>query len=94
MNAMTIVDEHPTLASVWQTLAEGTIHEGLLEWPPDVFALIYVLLERSETLRTLHAIADDACAGLCVGLTASAADGRVARRRGACAAPRQELEES
>src|SRR5215831_17066335 len=51
MNTTTVVHAQPTLASVWQTMAEGTIDEELLEWPPDLFALTHVLLDRSEAHR-------------------------------------------
>ena len=148
----------PTLASVWQAVAGTTIGDELLEWPPDVFALTEVILQRSEAYRfalsppagstwppasfpdwpdavtdaarrwsawaedrneaipgllaqewtvlreqagsrlkdlaqardwrlcrallTLHAIADEACAGLGVALDASSADGLLYRARG------------
>jgi hypothetical protein len=53
MSGTTVVNEQaqPTLASVWQTVAEATIDEELLEWPPDLFALTHVLLVRSEAHR-------------------------------------------
>ena len=152
------IAEEPTLASVWQAVAGTTIGDELLEWPPDVFALTEVILQRSEAYRfalsppagsswppagvpdwpdavteaarrwsawaedrngalprllarewgilraragiplsqlaeardwraceallTLHAIADEACAGLGVALDASGADGAVYRARG------------
>jgi hypothetical protein len=145
----------PTLASVWQAVAGTTIGDELLEWPPDLFALTDVILQRSEGYRfalsppagsswppagvpdwpdavtdtarrwtawaedpvgaiprllaqeweilraragnplsqigeardwrvceallTLHAIADEACAGLGIALDASSADGYVYR---------------
>jgi hypothetical protein len=148
----------PTLASAWQAVAGTTIGDKLLEWPPDVFALTEVLLQRSEAYRfalsppagltwppasfpdwpgavasaarrwsswaedrnqaipgllvqewavlreraasplndlteardwrlceallTLHAIADEACAGLGVAPDASSADGLLSRARG------------
>jgi hypothetical protein len=144
-----------TPASVWQAAAGRRISDDLLEWPPDVFALTGVLLERSqahrfamsppgdsswppypgwpaavadagrrwshwvenrgpipelmadawrvlsdiveeplarltfahdwracEALLTLHAIADEACAGLGVALTASDGMGCCYRARG------------
>ena len=147
-----------TPASVWQGVAGEPIHDGVLEWPPDLFALTDVILERSEAYRfalspppgedwpprrgvrwslgvteaarqwsawaedgagsfpeiverewavvrdgedtplehlregqnwrlceallTLHAIADEACAGLGVALTASVGIGSVYRARG------------
>jgi hypothetical protein len=150
---------HPTPASVWQAAAGTTIGDDLLEWPPDLFAMTDLMLERSETHRfalappggrrwpperspswadavvdagrrwsawaegdgttrlpdllaqewqtlldgvetpleqlaeghawpvceallTLHAIADEACAGLGVALDASAGEGCVYRARG------------
>jgi hypothetical protein len=51
MSSTTVVNEQPTLASIWQTVAEGTIDEEVLAWPPDLFALTHVLLERSEAHR-------------------------------------------
>ena len=41
----------PTLASTWQAVAGAPVTDELLEWPPDVFALMNVLLDRSETFR-------------------------------------------
>src|SRR5579871_832530 len=149
--------QEPRLASVWQAVASGTIGDELLEWPPDLFALTEVILQRSEAYRfalsppagsnwppadvpdwpdavigtarqwcawvedrngaiprllaqewgivrarggiplsrlaeardwrlceallTLHAIADEACAGLGIALDASSADGFVYRAR-------------
>src|SRR5262249_47359985 len=43
--------EEPTLASTWQAVAGGTIGDELLEWPPDLFALTEVILERAEAYR-------------------------------------------
>ena len=40
-----------TPASVWQAAAGSPIGADLLEWPPDLFALTGVLLERSEAHR-------------------------------------------
>jgi hypothetical protein len=149
--------QEPTLASVWQAVAGSTIGDDLLEWPPDLFALTEVILQRSEAYRfalsppagsnwppadvpdwpdavigaarrwcswaedgngaiprllaqewgivraragiplsqlaeardwrvceallTLHAIADEACAGLGIAVDASSADGFVYRAR-------------
>jgi hypothetical protein len=50
MSTIATVDE-PTLASVWQALAGGTVGDELLEWPADLFALTDVILERSEAYR-------------------------------------------
>jgi len=150
--------QEPTPASVWRTLVGSAIGDELLEWPPDLFALTEVILQRSEAYRfalsppagsswppadvpdwpdavtdaarqwcawaedrngaiprllaqewgilrartgaplselaeardwrlceallTLHAIADEACAGLGIALDASSADGFVYRARG------------
>jgi len=41
----------PTLASTWQEMAGGGLTDELLEWPPDVFALMNVVLDRSEAFR-------------------------------------------
>ena len=40
-----------TPASVWQGVAGEPIHDGVLEWPPDLFALTDVILERAEAYR-------------------------------------------
>ena len=40
-----------TPASVWDAVAAAEIDDELLEWPPDVFALTDVILERSEAYR-------------------------------------------
>lgn len=145
----------PTLASTWYAASGAPVTDRLLEWPPDVFALTNVVLERAEAFRyvlsakdwppcrfrdwaqavqeagrrwnawaedragampelvaaqwrvvcegaevpleqvalrgdnrvceallTLHAIADEACAGLGVALDSSSAEGCVYRARG------------
>ena len=41
----------PTLGSAWQAVTGTTIGDDLLEWPPDLFALTEVLLQRSEAYR-------------------------------------------
>jgi hypothetical protein len=41
----------PTVASTWQGAAGTPIADELLDWPPDVFALANVTLERSEAFR-------------------------------------------
>jgi hypothetical protein len=41
----------PTAASVWHSVTGGPITDGLLDWPPDVFALTDVVLGRSEAFR-------------------------------------------
>jgi hypothetical protein len=41
----------PTLASAWQAVAGSPISDQLLEWPPDVFALTDVILDRAEAYR-------------------------------------------
>jgi hypothetical protein len=43
--------QEPTPASVWQAVAGTTIGDELLEWPPDLFALTEVILQRSEGYR-------------------------------------------
>lgn len=40
-----------TLASTWEAIAGGGSMDELLEWPPDVFALTNVVLDRSEAFR-------------------------------------------
>ena len=39
------------MASMWQAVAGSPIGDELLEWPPDVFALTDVILERAEAYR-------------------------------------------
>jgi hypothetical protein len=51
MNRTAIRTEEPTPASVWEAVAGIPITEELLEWPPDLFALTEVILERSEGYR-------------------------------------------
>jgi len=41
----------PTVASTWEAIAGGLLTDELLEWPPDVFALTNVVLDRSEAFR-------------------------------------------
>src|SRR5262249_54667633 len=41
----------PTLASTWEAIAGRPASDELLEWPPDVFALTNVGLDRSEAFR-------------------------------------------
>src|SRR5580658_9136490 len=43
----------PTLESTWQAVTGSPITEELLEWPPDLFALTDVILDRSQTYRFL-----------------------------------------
>src|SRR5262249_37466209 len=45
--------EEPAPASIWAAVAGRPITDELLEWPPDLFALIDVILERSEAYRFL-----------------------------------------
>src|SRR5262245_48579413 len=45
--------EKPTPASIWGAVAGRPITDELLEWPPDLFALTDLLLERSEAYRFL-----------------------------------------
>ena len=45
--------EEPTPASTWQAVVGRPIRDDLLGWPPDLFALTEVILERSETYRFL-----------------------------------------
>ena len=51
MKTIAIVNEEPTAASVWQAVAGTMIGDELLDWPPDLFALTEVILERSEAFR-------------------------------------------
>ncbi len=43
--------EAQTLASVWRAMSGTEIGDELLEWPPDVFALTEVILQRSQAYR-------------------------------------------
>jgi hypothetical protein len=43
--------EGPTPASTWLGVAGSPLGDGLLEWPPDVFALTDVLLDRADAFR-------------------------------------------
>src|SRR5262245_23314733 len=43
--------QRPTLASTWSAISGGGFTDELLGWPPDVFALTNVLLDRSEAFR-------------------------------------------
>ena len=51
MGTIEVATEEPTLASVWQSVAGAGIGDEVLEWPPDLFALTDVILERSEAYR-------------------------------------------
>src|SRR5262249_56002958 len=39
------------VASTWQAVAGSPLNDQFLEWPPDLFAVTNVLLERSEAYR-------------------------------------------
>jgi hypothetical protein len=41
----------PTASSIWFGASGGPITDELLEWPPDVFALVNVVLARAEAFR-------------------------------------------
>lgn len=41
----------PTPASMWRSVAGCVISDRLLEWPPDVFALTNLVLDRAEAFR-------------------------------------------
>jgi hypothetical protein len=43
--------QEPTLASAWQAVAGSTVSDKLLEWPPDLFTLTEVILQRSAAYR-------------------------------------------
>jgi hypothetical protein len=44
-------EDAPTPASIWRAVAHAEIDAGLLEWPPDLFALTDLILECSEAYR-------------------------------------------
>jgi hypothetical protein len=49
-----LADQHsgePTVASTWEMTAGGEVTVELLDWPPDLFALTNVVLDRSEAFR-------------------------------------------
>src|SRR6516164_4356012 len=48
----------PTLASTWYAASGAPITDGLLEWPPDVFALANLLLARAEGFRYATRVKD------------------------------------
>jgi hypothetical protein len=41
----------PTSVSAWQAMFGSSITDELLEWPPDLFALVNLILEGSEAFR-------------------------------------------
>jgi hypothetical protein len=41
----------PTPAHIWYGVAGSSLYDELLEWPPDVFALANVILDRAEAFR-------------------------------------------
>jgi hypothetical protein len=41
----------PTVSSTWVGASGGTVTDELLAWPPDVFALVNVVLARAEAFR-------------------------------------------
>jgi hypothetical protein len=40
-----------TPVAAWQAVTGSGITDELLEWPPDMFALTHLVLQRSETYR-------------------------------------------
>jgi hypothetical protein len=51
VTAIEAFEHEPTATSVWQAVAGAAITDEVLEWPPDLFALTDVVLERSEAYR-------------------------------------------
>ena len=51
MKALTLAKDDLTPASVWRAMSASPIGDELLEWPPDLFALTDMILERSEAYR-------------------------------------------
>jgi hypothetical protein len=43
--------DEPTAASIWQAVTGTPITDEFLNWPADLFALMHVILERSEVYR-------------------------------------------
>ena len=50
--------QEPTLASTWLAIAGRPIADELLDWPPDVFALTNVILNRAEVSRFIFSPPD------------------------------------
>jgi hypothetical protein len=50
--------QEPTVASTWLAIARRPIADELLEWPPDVFALTNVILNRAEVSRFIFSPPD------------------------------------
>lgn len=48
----------PTAASIWQSASGCPVTDRLLEWPPDVFALTNLVLNRAEAFRFAVSPAD------------------------------------
>jgi hypothetical protein len=46
-----VATQQLTAASVWEATTGSPVGDQLLEWPPDLFALTEVILERSEAYR-------------------------------------------
>jgi hypothetical protein len=51
-------EDGPTPASTWYAASGALITDGLLEWPPDVFALTNVVLARAEAFRFALSVSD------------------------------------
>src|SRR5690242_21660428 len=45
------VPQRPTVGSLWQTMSGRPLSADLLDWPPDLFALTSLLLQRSGAFR-------------------------------------------
>jgi hypothetical protein len=50
----TAVTDEATLGSVWRAAGGSEMDDELLGWPPDVFLLTNILLERSEAHHPSH----------------------------------------
>ena len=48
--------EQPTLASTWLAVAGIPVTDELLDWPPDLFALTDVILDRGEAYRFVASV--------------------------------------
>ena len=51
MSAIAVATDELTPAAIWEAVTGRPISDELLEWPPDLFALTDVILERSQAYR-------------------------------------------
>jgi hypothetical protein len=51
MTTTPVITPEPTPASFWRSMSGRKLDDGLLDWPPDLFALANLILSRSEAFR-------------------------------------------